>query len=201
LPSGAYEVLVVNPESPDGTHEYLAAVASSYPHVRVREVPVEAKLAINKAAMINRAFEASKGEWIWLTDADCLFSPTAAETTLAQIHSRPKSLLFGQRRYLTSSQTSELLAGRRDGLNDFETLCLNVGPRKPDHDPWGYTQIVSRSTLERVPYREQVNHFAHSDSLFIQDCARRRIFPAPVDGLFCLHLDHPFAWYGTKAFL
>ena len=27
---GAYEVLVVNPASPDGTHEYLAAVASSY---------------------------------------------------------------------------------------------------------------------------------------------------------------------------
>ncbi len=201
LPYGNYELLVVNPNSPDGTHEYLAAVASSYPHVRVREVPVEAKLATNKAAMINRAFQASMGEWIWLTDADCLFSPTAAEATLVQINAKHPSLFFGQRRYLTTSQTSELLAGRRDGLHDFDTLCLNVGPRKPDNEPWGYTQIVSRSTLERVPYREQVNHFAHSDSLFIQDCRRRRIFPAPVEGLFCLHLDHPFSWYGTKAFL
>ena len=201
LSHGNYELLIVNPNSPDGTHEYLAAVASSYPHVRVREVPVETKLATNKAAMINRAFQASRGEWIWLTDADCLFSPMAAEKALAQVKGKTSNLFYGQRRFLTSSQTSELLAGRMDGLNDFETLCLNIGPRAPDNEPWGYTQIVSRSTLERSPYREQVNHFAHSDSLFIQDCKRLRILPVPVEGLFCLHLDHPFAWYGTNAFL
>ncbi len=201
LPYGAYEVLVVNPNSPDGTHEHLAAVASSYPHVRVRELVVEDKPATNKAAMINRAVQESRGEWIWLTDSDCLFSPTEAEMTLAQIKGHGSRLFYGQRRHLTASQTSELLAGRSDGLRDFDALSHNVGPRAPDNQPWGYTQIVHRSTLERVPYREQINHFAHSDSLFIQDCKRRRILPAQVEGLFCLHLDHPFSWYGTNAFL
>ncbi len=126
---------------------------------------------------------------------------TEAEMTLAQIKGRGSRLFYGQRRYLTASQTSELLAGRSDGLRDFDALSHNVGPRAPDNQPWGYTQIVHRSTLERVPYREQINHFAHSDSLFIQDCKRRRILPAQVEGLFCLHLDHPFSWYGTNAFL
>lgn len=201
LPHGAYEIFVVNPDSPDGTHEYLAAVASSYPHVRVREIAVDSKQATNKAVMINRAFQASRGEWIWLTDSDCLFAPTAADLTLAQIKGKSPHLFYGQRRHLTASQTNELLAGRRDGLRDFEALCLNEEARAPDNQPWGYTQIVHRSTLERIPYREQVNHFAHSDSLFIQDCKRRQILPTQVEGLFCLHLDHPFSWYGTKLFL
>src|SRR5262249_12304622 len=59
LPTGTYEVLVVNPQSPDGTHEHLAAVARSYLHVRVREIAVGSELACNKGAMINRAVAAS----------------------------------------------------------------------------------------------------------------------------------------------
>ena len=38
LPSGAWEILVVNPQSPDGTAEHVATVARSYPHVRVRKL-------------------------------------------------------------------------------------------------------------------------------------------------------------------
>ncbi len=201
IPYGSYEILVVNPNSPDGTHEHLAAVAMSYPHVRVRELAVEVKPVTNKAAMINRAVQASRGEWIWLADSDCLFAPTAAEMILAQIKGRTSRLFYGRRIYLTTSQTSELLAGRSDGLRDFDALCHNLAPRALDNEPWGYTQIVHRTTLERIPYHEQVDHFAHSDSLFIQDCRRRKIIPEQIEGLFCLHLDHPFAWYGTNSFL
>ena len=60
LPFGAFEVLIVNPESPDGTHEHLATVARSFPHIRVHEIAVGADLSTNKGAMINRAFEASR---------------------------------------------------------------------------------------------------------------------------------------------
>jgi hypothetical protein len=73
--------------------------------------------------------------------------------------------------------------------------------RPPDSAPWGYTQIVHRAILQRVSYREYINHFAHSDSLFIEDCKRQGVIPEQLAGLFCLHLDHSFAWYGTKTFL
>jgi hypothetical protein len=72
---GSWEILVVNPQSPDGTSEHLAAVARSYPHVRVREIAVSAALATNKGAMINRALDLVRGDWIWLTDADCCSVP------------------------------------------------------------------------------------------------------------------------------
>jgi Glycosyl transferase family 2 len=201
LPSGAYEILVVNPQSPDGTHEHLAAVARSYPHIRVRELEVEPALAINKGVMINRAVEASRGEWIWLTDADCLFPTTGAATVLSQVEGRERRLLYGRRRYLTAAQTDGLLASRVDGLDGFQALWDSATTRSDDAEPWGYTQIVHRSTWDQVRYREDHNHFAWSDIRFLEACQRRRITPEQVDGLVCLHLDHPFAWYGTDLFL
>ena len=201
LPSGAYEVLVVNPQSPDGTHEHLAAVARSYPHLRVRELAVESALALNKGIMINRAVEASRGEWIWLTDADCLFPPTAAATVLSRAGGRERRVLYGRRRYLTPAQTDGLLASRIDGLDGFQALFDAARSQPDDAAPWGYTQIAHRSTWDRVRYREDHNHFAYSDLRFVEECQRRRIPPERLDGLICLHLHHPFVWYGTDSFL
>jgi hypothetical protein len=201
LPSGMYELLVVNPYSPDGTHEYLAAVARSYPYVRVREVAVGSHLATNKGVMINHAVEASHGDWIWLTDADCLFSPDCAASVMGKIGGRTQRLFYGQRRYLAASQTAALLANRIDGLREFEALTQCANSREFENAPIGYTQIVHRSTLGGVRYRESVNHFAQSDMMFVEHCRRRGIIPEQIDGLFCLHLDHPFAWHGTSKFL
>ena len=201
LPSGALEVLVVNPDSPDGTHEHLAAVARSYPHVRVRELAVGDELVKNKGAMINRAVRASRGRWIWLTDADCLFPTGASATVLAHVEGRPRRLYYGERRFLSAVETDALIAGRLDPVRDFEAICRRTPPRHPERAPWGYTQIVPREVLEQHPYHEGFNHFAHSDGMFVEACRRRRLTPEPVSGLFCLHLDHPFSWYGTEMFL
>jgi hypothetical protein len=201
LPSGAYEVLIVNPQSPDGTHEHIAAVARSFPHVRVREITVGADVITNKGAMINSAFAASHGEWIWLTDADCLFAPDCAGAVLQRIQDRNDHLFYGQRRYLAAAQTDALLAGRLDGLRDFQELAAAANWRPPENAPWGYTQIIHRRTFERVRYREGLNHFAHTDGIFTDDCRQQGISPKQVDGLYCLHMDHPFSWYGTDSFL
>jgi hypothetical protein len=200
-PHGAYEVLVVNPDSPDGTHEHLRAVAGSYPHLRVREVPVGHQFVKNKGAMINRAVQASRGQWIWLTDSDCLFAPSAADQVLRRVEKSPPRLYYGQRRHLGQVETDALLAGRLDPVRDFEELCRRGSPRPAEEVPWGYTQIVPRSTLERFPYHEGHNHFAHTDGMFLEECKRRGVRAERIDGLFCLHLDHPFAWYGTDMFL
>ena len=200
-PLGSYELLIINPDSPDGTHEHLAAVASSFPHIRIREIAVGSSLAKNKGAMINRAISASRGEWLWLTDADCLFSTDSAKQVLDQIGKQTGKLFYGQRRFLTPAQTAALLSGRADGLRDFQRLALDAETRSAENVPWGYTQIAHRSTVERVRYREQFNHFAHSDGAFVEDCKRLGINPHQVEGLFCLHLDHPFSWWGTNSFL
>lgn len=201
ISSGAYEILVVNPESPDGTHEYLAAVSRCYPNIRVREIRVSADKYLNKGMMINQALRASRGEWIWLTDADCLFSTTSLAHVLDKISGNSNILYFGQRRFLSEAQTDALLVGRIDGLKDFEKLAQVASPRTPENYPWGYTQIIHRRALERIHYREDFNHYAHSDGAFIEECKRSGITSRQIDGLFCLHLDHPFSWYGTEIFL
>jgi len=201
MASGAFEVLVVNPGSPDGVHELMAAVANSHPHVRVREVSVPGSIANNKGAMINRAVEKSSSPWIWLTDADCLFPLDAAQEVLGRIKGSTNRVFFGQRRYLSSSGTDALISGRIDGVSQFSALLPDAAARAPENLPWGYTQIAHRSVFERVKYSESQNHFAHSDGSFIEDCRRRGISTQQLQGLYCLHLDHPFAWFGTNIFL
>lgn len=200
LPSSAYEVLIVNPESPDGTREHLAIVARGFPHLRINEIAVGADLSTNKGAMINRAFEASRGEWIWLTDADCLFPPGCAARVLQQVHGHEQHLFYGQRRRLSPAQTDAVLAGRIDGLRDFAELAAVAGGRV-ETGPWGFTQIVHRRVFEQIRYSEEVNNYSRTDDIFVADCRRHQIGLKQVEGLFCLHLEHPFAWYGTKYFL
>lgn len=201
LPADAYEVLVVNPQSPDGTHEHLSAVARSYPHLRVREITVDAALALNKGAMINRAVEMSRGQWIWLTDADCVFGPDVTTHVLSQLNGETNFLFFGERRFLSADQTDALLSGRADALRDFDELAATAESGRREEFQWGYTQIVHRSTLARLRYTEEFNHFAHSDGMFAEACKRAGIKPRKIPGLFCLHLDHPFSWYGSEMFL
>lgn len=198
LPSGAVEVIVANPESPDGTHEVVAAMAGAFPEVRVRELAIDGGMARNKGFMLNRAIEASRGEWIWLTDADCVFSTGAIEHALAQLDSK-SVLYYGERRHLGRIPTASLLAGRTDAGTEFERLAAMAAAA--DSFPWGYTQIVHRSLAEQVHYREDVDNFSTSDGEFLGACRARGVPFQRIDGLACLHLHHPFAWYGTHLFL
>lgn len=201
LPFGEHEVLVVNPQSPDGTHEYLDMVSAAWPHVRIREVPVRGSLGSNKGAMINRACQSARGDWIWLTDADCLFPLNAAAQVLAHVRDAPGHLYFGERLHLSRAQTALLLTGRADGCGGLESLLAVEEPRAVDSAPNGYSQVFHRITLKQVRYPEHFNTFARSDDAFVDSCKQRGIYPQRVPGLRCVHLDHPFAWNGTQSFL
>ena len=198
--TGSFEILVVNPGSPDGTHELLRSAANAYPHIRIQEVPVEPNLARNKGAMINRGVRASRGEWVWLTDADCLFPPGSVPMVLQHISGCLSTLFYCERRHLTEAQTDSLLAGRDDGVADFDRLARTADVRPPDITPWGYTQIVHRSVFTRLAYRESAT-FARTDNIFVGECRLQNIHARRIPGLFCLHLFHPFAWNGTSSFL
>jgi hypothetical protein len=199
LPSGALEVIVVNPGSPDATHEIVAAMAGAYPEVRLREIAVDGGMARNKGWMINRAMDAARGEWVWLTDADCVFPPDAALRLLAQ-QPATSSLVYGERRHLTKSATDALLAGRFDPTRDFAQVA-SAHHENPDIYPWGFTQIIHRSHLDRIRYREDLDHFAGSDGSFLDDCRAAGLRETRLEGVMCLHLNHPFAWYGTNVYL
>ncbi|HEY6136563.1 MAG TPA: glycosyltransferase family 2 protein [Thermoanaerobaculia bacterium] len=198
LPAGALEIIVANPESPDGTHELIASMAAAYPEVRLYEIAVAGGLARNKGYMLNRAMQECRGEWIWLTDADCVFPPDAAARLLA-CDAPAVSLLYCERRHLSKAATDLLLAGRADAAGDFAAFAGEADATEAF--PWGYSQILHRSQIPRIRYREDVDHFAGSDGSFLEECRRGGLRERQIEGLACLHLRHPFAWYGTKLFL
>jgi hypothetical protein len=202
LPAGELEILVVDPESPDGTAEHLAAVARSYGQVRVRALGAPGELATNKGALINRGLDASTGGWVWIADADCLVAPWAAREALRQAEAQPRHLYFLRRRHLSPGLTEALLAGRVDPVRDFDQLAAVAPSHKPDDNaPWGYGQVVPRAALAAVRYREDVDHFAGTDGSFASELRQRGYRPRALTGVVCLHLDHPFAWQGTTSFL
>jgi hypothetical protein len=203
LPVGVLELLVVNPESPDGTAEHLATVARESRVVPVREVCVPAALATNKGAMINKALELAHGDWLWIADADCLFAAGTAREALRQAEAEPGHLYYLRRRHLTESQTDALLAGTVDSVRDFDDLAAAAAAawRGDDEAPWGYSQLIPREAFEQARYREDVNHFAHTDESFTEECRRNGYPPRALTNLVCLHLHHAFAWDGTDGFL
>jgi hypothetical protein len=199
VPSGALEIIVVNPGSPDEAHEVVLAAAREYPHVRIKELTTSAAFFRNKGRLINQGVAASCGEWIWLTDADCLFPPDAAAMALTKADS-PTSLFYCERRHLTDAATRGLLAQRNGADLDFPELLRQT---RPDSNvvPWGYCQLAHRSVFERIRYREDVDSFSNSDIVFVETCAANGVLATPFDGLTCLHLVHPWAWQGTPHLL
>lgn len=201
LPPGSLEVLVAHSGTPEGTGEYVATVARAFPAVRVAAVPVPPGLARNKGAMTNRAVEQSTADWVWLTDADCVFPPGSVDRVLAEIAASGRHLYYGRRRHLTAEATDALIAGRSDAFSDFARIATAGATGALDEHPWGYTQIVPRDVLSRIPYPEQHDSFAYSDEEFLVACRRRRLVPRQVPGLECLHLAHPFVWYANDTYL
>ena len=200
-PAGSLEVLVAHAGSPDGTADYVATVARAFPAVRVAEVAVAPELARNKGAMTNRAVQESTADWIWLTDADCVFPQGSVTRVLEEVATNGRHLYYGRRRHLTAEATDALIVGHSDALSGFDRIAADGGTGAIDEYPWGYTQIVPRDVLSSVPYPDQFNSFAHSDGAFLLACRRRRLTPRQVPGLECLHLAHPFVWYANDTFL
>lgn len=200
-PPGSFEVVVADPGSPDGTREYLATVARAFPAVRVADVTVDPGLARNKGAMTNRAVAACTADWVWLTDADCVFPQGSVVRVLETIAARSRHLYFGRRRHLTAEATDELIAGRSDAFAGFDRIAVEGASGALDEYPWGYTQIVPRDVLTSIRYPEHIDSFAHSDGAFLLECRRRGLLPRQVPGLECLHLAHPFVWHSNDTFL
>jgi len=199
--AGTYELLIVNPGSPDATHEVIAAAAATFPTVRIAEIEADSKYWRNKGTLINIACNVARGDLILVTDADCLFDEKTVARILRLAVGRAPLLYFGERRHLRKRATQAILAGAIDPILDFHRLAMGQDIGHVERSPWGYAQLVPRDILQSVRYREDVDHYAHTDGDFLAECKRRGLATQFLEGLVCLHLEHPFSWYGTEQFL
>ncbi len=67
-----YEVIVVDDESQDDTRIVIEQFQNEYPHLHSTFVPHEARICSSKKLALTLAAKAAKGEYLLLTDADCI---------------------------------------------------------------------------------------------------------------------------------
>jgi hypothetical protein len=73
--------------------------------------------------MINRAVAVSRGEWVWLTDADVLFAPTCIAVVLAHLKGqREERLRFETSKHLYQDRFCGLRL--RGEQTSYKSHCL-----------------------------------------------------------------------------
>lgn len=81
LPAAAYEVVVADDGSSDGSNEMVRSLSMDLPY-RLRVV-TQVHNGYQKARIMNRALLMSEGQYLLLTDADCIFRADYVRTQLA----------------------------------------------------------------------------------------------------------------------
>lgn len=200
-PAGSFEVLLVTPGNPDGAAEQFAAFAVSHPRVRLRHLALDGPP--NKGWLLNEATRVARGKVLWFTDADCVYPRDA----VSRVREHQEQILSGrdvyyvERRHLGRVLTDAALCHELDLLADFDRVRPLADERPPQSFPWGYAQIMATSVARELPFRQDLESFAHHDGVFLEDAARSGSAFHELDGVSCLHLSHPFSWYGAEHFL
>ncbi|MFH1421368.1 MAG: glycosyltransferase, partial [Planctomycetota bacterium] len=111
LPSGSIEIVVADPESPDGLAAYLQDFASQNSHLRIIHLPMNPIYHKNRGVSINRAFDASTGNIIISTDGDIIFPPDLIPYIINVLKAEPNKVLGVRRRFLNKEVTDRILSG------------------------------------------------------------------------------------------
>ena len=198
-----YEVVITNPQSPDGLAEYIEALRLAQPDLNLALADAPEQLKGNRGWMITRAFERSSGRAVMVADCDCIMPPHFLGKAVAVLEKHPDRVLGARRNFLSPETTARILCGFVDPIAHFERLrgedCQEeLGYR----GVLGYCQIVTREVFERTKYRDDIESIARSDVTFVEDLwAQQRVAPLQLEDETLLHLWHPRDWAGTKTFL
>jgi len=194
-----YEVVITDPQSPDGVAEYLGTLKQALPEMNITRVAVPESKRRNRGWMIARAFECSRGDTVMAADCDIVVPQHFVRTMLAASEDMPRHILGVCRNFLSPVTTARIIAGLIDPVTGFEPLLREDQQEKDGHRGiLGYCQVVPRVAMERTGYPEEFDIIATSDVQFVKRLTEEQgITPSFVPGMRVLHLWHPRNWEGT----
>lgn len=197
------EIVVADPESPDGLADYLPAFAARHGHLRVVHLPLDARYHRNRGVGINRAFDVSSGQVIVSIDGDIVFAPRTLEILEREILRAPDQVLGIRRVFVDRGETERILSGQVDPFADFKRLEESKGDGEENAlvGVLGYCQAVHRRAFARARYPEEFDQVNQSDIVFVERLGRFGVRSRFLETERALHLWHPRNWKGTTELL
>jgi hypothetical protein len=143
------EIVAVDDRSADGTPKILAAFAARDARIRIVRVDALPPGWLGKPHALQRAYEASSGEWLLFTDADVQFRPDTLRRGISLVHERGLE-------HLTLMCGVEMHGFWEKTLITFFALGFHVGtkpndvgnPRSRAYVGVGAFQLVKRAAYE-----------------------------------------------------
>lgn len=197
------EIVVADPESPDGLAEYLPEFAARHPRLRVVHLPLDGRYHRNRGVGINRAFDVSSGRIIVSIDGDIVFTPHTFELFERELSRAPDQVLGLCRVFVDRTETERVLGGEVDPFADFERLAKSPGDGEENSlvGVLGYCQAVHRAAFAGARYPEEFDRVNQSDIVFVERLGWFGVRPRFLEQERALHLWHPRNWSGTTELL
>jgi hypothetical protein len=82
--------------------------------------------------MINLAAECARGDWVLLTDTDCLFDTSTVAQIIQCVTGHAQRILYGERRHLCKKTMQAIL----DAVRDFRKLATQQCHRSRSGTVW-----------------------------------------------------------------
>ena len=200
MPEGTLEIVVADPESPDGLASYLQQFSLRHPSIRIVHLPLQHRYHRNRGYCISRAFQASSGKIIVSTDCDIVFEPSML-SKLETLSKANPNMVFGIRRaFVDRKTTEEILAGRINPIAEFSRLSQSESDGEPRSElgVLGYCQVLQRDAFARAGYPEELHQVNQSDIVFLERLQKHAgVLSRYRHDLCVLHLWHPRNWSGT----
>lgn len=209
-PMDRVELVVANPQSPDGLSAYLGTLNRAWSATsngarqgpECREVLAEKDHYRNRGYLIQRAFEQSSGSIVIGMDCDVILPTDFLSRLASTLASHPDRVVGVYRNFLTSESTDGLLAGVIDPRTGHQRLSTEDEQEDEGYrGVLGYCQAVTRQVWEEVGYPEEFDSIARSDVAFIERLQAVGVKPLFLKDVKVLHLHHQRDWTGTKEFL
>ncbi|HLX63501.1 MAG TPA: glycosyltransferase family A protein [Planctomycetota bacterium] len=202
-PLARVEVIVANPDSPDGLGEYLRSIGKECLKrfgTRVfYEEKVEAKHGRNRGLMVQRCFLRSSGRIVIGMDCDLVLPVSFLREAYVQTLMNPNAVVGVYRNFLSDATTDRILRGEINPIEKFKELLHEDNNEEQGYrGVLGYCQSAVRAIWETIGYPTEFDEIAKSDVTFMESAGRLGVRPLFLRNLHVLHLHHPRNWMGTE---